>query len=74
MKGGARKTGKTRKPVKYGIKAYGSWFYFGTKEEYEEYLKKWVMGTEGAERDRAVDALSRLWRGVGFTDTDKGER
>ena len=66
--------GRTRKTGKYGIRAYGKWFCFKTKEEYEEYLMMWVTLTEGAERDRAVDALSRLRSGHGFTDTDKGER
>lgn len=66
--------GRTRKTGKYGVRAYGRWFCFWTKAEYEEYLMTWIAGTEGAERDRAVDALSRLRSGHAFTDTDKGER
>lgn len=66
--------GRTRKTGKYGIRAYGKWFCFKTKEEYEEYLMMWITLTEGSERDRAVDALSRLRSGHAFTDTDKGER
>lgn len=60
---------KERK-LKYGIKAYGRWFCFSTKGEYENYLMEWMSKTEGSERDRAVDALLKLRKGVNFTDTD----
>ena len=55
---------------KYGIKAYGSWHRFDTEDEFREYLSKWIAGTEGAERDRAVNALANLDAGICETDTD----
>lgn len=58
--------------MKYGIKAYGSTDWFNTKKEYEDYLMEWIANTEGAERDRAVDALSNLLAGIPYTDTDGG--
>lgn len=55
----------------YGVKAYGStyWFYF--EEDMRKYLIDWMMNTEGAERDRAVDAFLNLERGITFTNTDR---
>ena len=55
---------------KYGIKAYGSWHRFGTEDEFRKYLSEWIAGTEGVERDRAVDALANLDAGIYETDTD----
>lgn len=55
---------------KYGIKAYGTWTCFDSISEYRFYLLDWIRGTEGAERDRAVDALVNLDTGVNFTNTD----
>lgn len=55
----------------YGFKAYGAIVWFNSKKEMREYLMDWMMNTEGAERDRAVDAFLNLERGVTFTDTDK---
>ena len=56
----------------YGIKAYGSEHRFRTRKAFESYLMEWIAGTDGAERDRAVDALANLNSGVKFTDTDAG--
>ena len=56
--------------MKYGIKAYGTAEYFRTKREFRAYLMDWIMGTDGAERDRAVRALANLECGQNFTDTD----
>lgn len=55
----------------YGIKAYGTWKKFKSKAAYRKYLMDWIAGTDGAERDRAVDALSNLEAGINMTDTDK---
>ena len=55
----------------YGIKAYGKTFTFKRLAEYRKFLMDWILGTDGAERDRAVIALGNLERGVKFTDTDK---
>ena len=58
---------------KYGIKAYGEWTYYTSKEKFRRYLMDWIMATEGAERDRAVAALSNLEQGINLTDTDNME-
>ena len=58
----------------FGIKAYGTWECFMSREEYEAYLLDWICSTEGAERDRAVEATANLHRGIRFTDTDSGQR
>ena len=55
---------------KYGIKAYGTWTCFDKKGEYINYLMHWISSTEGAERDRAVDALIGLSDGMNFFNTD----
>lgn len=55
---------------KYGIKAYGKWFCFNSKAKYRAFLMQWISGTDGSERDRAVDAMVALWRNVNFKDTD----
>ena len=55
---------------KYGIKAYGTWHRFGSADEYRSYLMDWIAGTEGSERDRAVDALCALGRGQTEYDSD----
>jgi hypothetical protein len=57
--------------AKYGVKAYGKAEMFRTKAEFRKYLMDWIVGTEGAERDRAVDAIANLECGVPFTDTDR---
>jgi len=54
----------------YGIKAYGEWTRFSNKAAYEQYLLEWIAGTEGSEQDRAVNALTALWAGVNFYDSD----
>ena len=64
---------KTDNNLPYGIKAYGHEHRFKTKREFKAYLMDWIAGTDGAERDRAVDALTNLECGVKFTDTDKPE-
>lgn len=56
---------------KFGIKAYGSWICFKTAKAYRKYLMQWIASTEGAERDRAVEALCNLDMGINMTDTDK---
>lgn len=56
---------------KYGIKAYGKWSRFGSESEYKSYLMEWIAGTEGAERDRAVDALRALAAGSAEYDSDR---
>jgi len=58
---------------KYGIKAYGDWKYFNSKAEFKNYLMDWISATEGAERNRAVQALSNLEAGIAMTDTDQPE-
>ena len=55
----------------YGIKAYGKWEKFRTKAAYRKYLMEWIAGTDGSERDRAVDALANLEEGIDMTDTDR---
>lgn len=60
-----------KKPMPYGIKAYGKWTRFATAEEYQAYLEKWIDETDGHEQDRAIKALSDLLVGVKTTDTDK---
>ena len=55
---------------KYGIKAYGKWHCFPTREAYKTYLAEWIAGTEGAEQGRAVDAYVNLLAGINKTDTD----
>lgn len=62
---------KTNTKKNYGIKAYGTWHYFPTKSTFSNYLIKWICGTDGAERDRAVTALANLDCGINFTDTDR---
>jgi len=57
----------------YGIKAYGKWERFTSEKKYRAYLMDWIAGTEGAERDRAVRALSNLEQGINETDTDLPE-
>ena len=57
----------------FGIKAYGTWTHFKTKKAFKSYLMEWICGTEGAERDRAVRALSNLESGIPCTDTDAPE-
>lgn len=59
-----------RPRLRYGIRAYGKWSCFAKKAEYKEYLEDWMASTEGAERDRAVDALVALRGGQRFTNTD----
>lgn len=54
----------------YGMKAYGKTHVFKSKSEYKKFLLEWMRGTEGSERDRAVDALMDLEAGKKFTDTD----
>lgn len=58
----------------YGIKAYGTWDCFSSRREYEKFLMDWIAGSEGSERNRAVDALVNLQSGINFTDTDAGKR
>lgn len=65
----AAKTPEAKKP--YGIKAYGKWTRFATRDEYEHYLNDWIAGTDGHEQDRAIKALSDLLVGKKTTDTDK---
>lgn len=54
----------------YGIKAYGSERRFNRKEDYLDYLLKWIDGTEGSEQARAIRAFTNLRAGIYFTDTD----
>lgn len=68
-----KKPRKKKDPVQYGIKAYGSWQHFKSKSEFRKYLMKWISATEGAERDRAVQALDNLEAGIPVTDTDQRE-
>lgn len=56
---------------KYGIKAYGSWEYFSTKSAYKNHLLNWIAGTDGAEQERAIEALTSLEDGYNFCDTDR---
>lgn len=56
--------------LKYGIKAYGTWQCFPTEKKFRAYLMDWIASTEGAERNRAVQALSNLESGITMTDTD----
>ena len=58
----------------YGIKAYGTWNCFKTAAEFKAFLVDWIRNTDGAERDRAVDAYVNLLIGVKKTDTDSGGR
>lgn len=55
---------------KYGIRAYGKTFWFSSKKKFTDYLMDWIAGTEGSERDRAVNALTNLRRGINFTNSD----
>lgn len=55
---------------KIGIKAYGHEHLFKNNREFRAYLMDWIAGTDGAELDRAVDALKNLECGVTYTDTD----
>lgn len=55
----------------YGIKAYTHWHTFDTKAEYEAYLMDWIAGTDGSERDRAVNALAALHAGQKKYDSDE---
>jgi hypothetical protein len=63
--------GNGKPKMVYGFKAYGTidWFYY--KEDMRKYLMDWMMNTEGAELDRAVEALLNLERGITFTNTDR---
>ena len=62
---------KKTKCGNYGIKAYGRWFCFDGEEAFKAYLMDWICDTEGAERDRACEALRNLLKYViNFTDTD----
>lgn len=54
--------------------AYGKPKTFKSKKKFEDYLVDLMSKTEGAERDRAVDAFVNLRQGFRFTDTDKGTR
>lgn len=54
--------------------AYGKSKTFKSKKKFEDYLVDLMSKTEGAERDRAVDAFVNLRQGFRFTDTDKGTR
>jgi len=58
------------KTGRYGIKAYGKWFCTNSKRRFESYLMNWISDTEGSEQERAVKALSALWKGQPFTDSD----
>ena len=55
---------------KYGILAYGKAFLFTSKKKYTDFLNEWMAGTEGSERDRAVEAYKNLLRGLRFFDSD----
>lgn len=57
--------------MNYGIKAYGNLHVFKSKVKFRDYLMDWILSTEGAERDRAVLALSNMENGKFFTDTDE---
>lgn len=72
MKARVRQTAGRSPAVKCGIIAYGKSITFSSKKEFEEYLVDWMSNTEGAERDRAVDAFVNLRKGFNFTDTDRG--
>lgn len=65
-----KSSSKAKKRV-YGVKAYGSTDWFNSEKEMRKYLIDWMMNTEGAQRDRAVDALLNLELGITFTDTDR---
>ena len=67
----ADRTGKKRS-LNYGIKAYGRWDCFKTKEKFAAYLMEWMECTDGCERERALDAFLNLNRGIPFTNTDGG--
>lgn len=54
----------------YGIKAYGQWHWFNARQDYVQYLMDWIMGTDGAEQDRAVSALHALGEGKRQFDSD----
>ena len=56
---------------KYGIKAYGKWEYFPTMKAYQTHLMEWMRNTDGAERDRAVNALTALAAGQKLYDSDQ---
>lgn len=60
--------------MKCGIIAYGKAKTFKSKKKFEDYLVDLMSKTEGAERDRAVDAFVNLRQGFNFTDTDKETR
>ncbi len=58
------------KPMKYGLRAYGTETRFASKAAFKRYLLEWMANTDGAERTRAVDALLNLEAGIPFTNTD----
>lgn len=65
------KNGSKPKKKVYGIKAYGVTNWFDSEKDLRKHLINWMMNTEGAERDRAVDAFLNLERGITFTNTDR---
>lgn len=65
-----KNSSKPKKKV-YGVKAYGATNWFDSEKDLRKHLINWMMNTEGAERDRAVDAFLNLERGITFTNTDR---
>lgn len=55
---------------RYGFKAYGEIKTFSTKKLLNEFILRWILQTEGSERDRAVKCLKNFTKGIFFTDTD----
>ena len=70
MENDAKANQGEEKPGEFGIKAYGTTQWFSTKTAFKNYLMKWISRTDGAERNRAVNALTNLECGIFFTDTD----
>ena len=60
-----------RRKKEYGIKAYGKWHRFATEDEYRKYLLEWMRNSEGAERDRPVNAICALQGGKKEYDSDR---
>jgi len=64
-------TAELRKEYAYGIKAYGSWDLFKTAKNYKAYLREWIAGTDGSERNRAESAYFECLDGTHYYDTDR---
>jgi hypothetical protein len=56
--------------MKIKVKMYGRWQEFKTKKEAEETILQYIMGSEGAERDRYTYAYLSIKDGRKEINTD----